>query len=195
MYERLLYDVTDHVATITLYNPEQRNAFNMVMEAELRAALSRAGSDDEVRVIVLTGHGKTFCVGADMSALESVDESVLPNPKDFEGNYGHRLTYILATPKPLIAAINGSAAGVGLSIAAYCDFRFMADTAKVATSFARLGLVAEHGLSWMLPKLIGTMNALDLLMTGRAGCRGRAARTGPRPAGRDLHGRCHEVRT
>ena len=76
MYERLLYDVTDHVATITLYNPEQRNAFGAVMEAELRAALERAGQDDEVRVIVLTAHGKTFCVGADMSALQDIPDDV-----------------------------------------------------------------------------------------------------------------------
>ena len=147
MYERLLYDVTDHVATVTLYNPEQRNAFGVVMETELRAALSQAGSDDEVRVVVLTGHGKTFCVGADMSALQNVEDAVLPNPEDYEGNYGHRLTYI--------------------SIAAYCDFRYMVDTAKLSTSFARRGLVAEHGLSWMLPRLVGLMNAIDLLMTGR----------------------------
>ena len=168
MYERLLYDVTDHVATITLYNPEQRNAFGLVMENELRDALDRAAGDDEVRVIVLTAHGKTFCVGADMSALQNVGDAVLPNPDDYQGNYGHRFTYILSTPKPIIAAINGPIAGVGLSIACYCDFRYMVDTAKLTTSFARLGLVAEHGLSWMLPQLIGPMNALDLLMTGRA---------------------------
>ena len=167
MYQRLLYDVTDHVATVTLYNPEQRNAFGAVMETELRAALSQAGSDDEVRVVVLTGHGKTFCVGADMSALQNVGDAVLPNPDDYEGNYGHRLTYILSTPKPIIAAINGPIAGVGLSIAAYCDFRYMVETAKLSTSFARRGLVAEHGLSWMLPRLVGLMNAIDLLMTGR----------------------------
>lgn len=178
MYERLLYSVADQVATITFYNPEQRNAFGPVMEAELRQALSRAGSDDDVRVIVLTAHGNTFCVGADISALRNIDDSVLPNPDDFEGNYGHRLTYILSTPKPLIAAINGPVAGVGLSIAAYCDFRFMIDTAKLTTSFARRGLVAEHGLSWMLPRLIGPMNALDLLMTGRAVTAAEAERLG-----------------
>jgi enoyl-CoA hydratase/carnithine racemase len=168
MYERLLYDVCDHVATVTLYNPEQRNAFGPVMEAELRAALNEAGSDDAVRVIVLTGQGQTFCVGADMSALQDIDDAALPDPEDYQGNFGHRLTYILATPKPVIAAINGSVAGIGLSIAAYCDIRYMVETAKLSTSFARRGLVAEHGMSWMLPRLIGPMNALDLLMTGRA---------------------------
>lgn len=178
MYERLLYGVSNHIATITLHNPEQRNAFGSVMEAELRAALGRAGSDDDVRVIVLTAHGKTFCVGADMSALQSVDDAVLPDPGDFEGNFGHRLTYILSTPKPMIAAINGSVAGVGLSIAAYCDVRFMVETAKLTTAFSRLGLVAEHGLSWMLPKLIGPMNALDLLMTGRTVTAAEAERLG-----------------
>lgn len=168
MYERLLYEVTDHVATITLHNPEQRNAFGPVMEAELRAALKAAGSDDAVRVIVLTGHGQTFCVGADMSALQNIDDAVLPNPEDYQGNYGHRLTYNLSIPKPIIAAINGPVAGVGLSIATYCDIRYMVATARLSTSFARRGLVAEHGMSWMLPRLIGPMNALDLLMTGQA---------------------------
>jgi enoyl-CoA hydratase/carnithine racemase len=178
MFERLLYEVADHIATITLYNPEQRNAFGPVMEAELRAALAKAGSDDMVRVIVLTAHGKTFCVGADMSALQDIDDAVLPDPDDYDGNYGHRLTYILATPKPIIAAINGPIAGVGLSIAAYCDFRYMIDTAKLTTSFSRLGLVAEHGMSWMLPRLIGPMNAMDLLMTGRVVTAAEAERLG-----------------
>lgn len=178
MYERLLYDVTDHVATISLYNPEQRNACGPVMEAELRAALKAAGDDQDVRVIVLTGHGSSFCVGADMSALQNIDDAVLPDPDDFEGNYGHRLTYILATPKPVIAAINGAAAGVGVSISAYCDFRYMASNAKLSTSFARRGLVAEHGMSWMLPRLVGPMNALDLLMTGRVVTADEAERLG-----------------
>ena len=174
MYERLLYSVTGHVATITLNNPDRRNAFGPVMEAELRSALAEAGQDDKVRVIVLTGQGESFCVGADMSALQHIDDSVLADLADssqpaagIEGNYGHRLTYILATPKPIIAAINGAVAGIGLSIVAFCDFRYMVANAKLSTSFARRGLIAEHGMAWMLPRLIGPMNALDLLLTGR----------------------------
>jgi len=175
MYDHIHYDLTDHVATITLNNPEKLNAFGPAMEAELRTALEVAGNDANVRVIILTGAGKGFCVGADMSALQEISDANLSGletgsaqVEGIEENYSHRFTYILATPKPIIAAINGPMAGVGLSIAAYCDFRYMVDNAKLSTSFSRRGLVAEHGMSWLLPRLVGPMNALDLLLTGRA---------------------------
>jgi enoyl-CoA hydratase/carnithine racemase len=91
----------------------------------------------------------------------------LAAPPSGEGNFDQRYSYLLAVPKPLIAAINGSVAGVGLCITLYCDLRFMAEGARLATSFARRGLVAEHGSAWMLPRLIGPMNAADLLLSGR----------------------------
>jgi enoyl-CoA hydratase/carnithine racemase len=173
-YEAIGYAIADGILVITLDNPERWNAYGPVMEREMRAALEAGDADPSVRVIVLTGAGSAFCVGADMTVLEQIgDEIPLPAaPTEaaidhFEGNYQRRFTYMLRIGTPVIAAINGPAAGVGVSFALYCDFRFMVETAKLSTSFSRRGLIAEHGTSWMLSRLIGPMNALDLLMTGR----------------------------
>jgi enoyl-CoA hydratase/carnithine racemase len=173
-YEQIGYEVADGVLTVTLLNPQRRNALGQVMEGELRDALEAGDRDPAVQAIVLTGSGDSFCVGADMALLEQLgDEIPLPEPPaavdltDFDANYGRRFSYLLRIGTPMIAAINGAIAGVGLSIALYCDMRFMVRGAKLSTSFARRGLVAEHGTSWLLPRLIGPMNALDLLLTAR----------------------------
>lgn len=170
--QEMKFEIADRVATITFDRPERMNAWTPVMEGELRRLLALASEDDEVRAIVLTGAGKGFCAGADMGRLSATasGSSAAPAPvvvpdsdEDFEQRYG----YLLAVPKPLIAAINGAVAGVGLCIALYCDLRFMAAGAKLTTSFARRGLIAEHGSAWMLRNLIGPMNAADLLLSGR----------------------------
>lgn len=168
-YTELLYGVSDRVATITLNRPDRMNAWTPTMEAEFRAAIKTASADDEVRAIVVTGAGRGFCAGADMGRLQNSATGAAPlvAPTSGEGNFDQRYSYLLAVPKPLIAAINGSVAGVGLCITLYCDLRFMAEGARLATSFARRGLVAEHGSAWMLPRLVGPMNAADLLMSGR----------------------------
>ncbi|MDP3176075.1 MAG: enoyl-CoA hydratase-related protein [Phenylobacterium sp.] len=173
-YEDLLYEMSGHVLTITFNRPERLNAFSNQTELELRHALERADGDPLVRAIILTGAGRAFCVGAHMAALQGVGAEptraarvVEPVGEGMESNYQRRLSYMLRISKPMIAAINGPIAGVGVSLAVYCDLRFMLDTANLSTSFARRGLVAEHGMSWMLPRLVGVMNALDLLMTGR----------------------------
>lgn len=138
-YTEMLYGVSEQVATITLNRPERMNAWTPTMEAELRVAITAATEDDGVRAIVITDAG------------------------DFEQRY----SYLLAVPKPLIAGINGAVAGVGLCLTLFCDLRYMAAGARLATSFARRGLVAEHGSAWLLPRLIGPMNAADLLLSGR----------------------------
>lgn len=168
-YTELLYAVTERVATITLNRPDRMNAWTPTMEAEFRVAIAAASADDEVRAIVVTGAGRGFCAGADMGRLQNSAAGAAPlaAPPSGEGNFDQRYSYLLAVPKPLIAAINGSVAGVGLCITLYCDLRFMAEGARLATSFARRGLVAEHGSAWMLPRLIGPMNAADLLLSGR----------------------------
>jgi enoyl-CoA hydratase/carnithine racemase len=134
-----------------------------------------------VRAIVFTGAGRGFCAGADMDLLSAAAgqraESKSPHAQapifDHHGsrpldvNYTKRFSYLLRTKKPIIAAINGPIAGIGLCMALFCDLRFMADTAKLTTSFARRGLIAEHGMSWMLPRLVGPMNALDLMFSAR----------------------------
>ncbi len=170
-FEQILYGVADRVATITFNRPERLNAWTHRMEHEVRAAVDLAAADVEVRAIVLTGAGRGFCAGADMEALgeraKGGARSTAPRPAESPDNFAQRYSYFLAVPKPVIAAINGPAAGIGFVLTLFCDVRYMAEGAKLSTSFARRGLIAEHGSAWMLPRLVGTMHALDLLMSAR----------------------------
>jgi len=181
-YREILYETSDRIATITLNRPEKLNAWTGRMGSEVREAISSAGSDERVRVIVLTGAGRGFCAGADMSLLaEIVQSGGVPQgaahalghqaagtsregvPPDFQGTY----SYFPSLAKPVIGAINGPAMGLGMVLSLYCDLRFASAEAKFATAFARRGLIAEYGAAWMLPRLIGLPNALDLLLSAR----------------------------
>ncbi|HEV3080971.1 MAG TPA: enoyl-CoA hydratase [Gemmataceae bacterium] len=182
-YDEILYDVADRVATVTLNRPAKLNAWTRHMEKEVRAAMSAAERDDNVRVIILTGAGRGFCAGADMQMLSSVagvkrSEAELrealadwlsdSGQSDVRPDFKKTYSYFPSISKPILAAINGPAAGLGLVIALYCDLRFASDGAKFSTAFARRGLIAEHGISWMLPRLVGIANALDLLLSARS---------------------------
>jgi enoyl-CoA hydratase/carnithine racemase len=172
-----LYEVRDRVATITLHRPERLNAWTGRMHAEYRFLLQRASDDDAVRVIVVTGAGRGFCAGADAQALEGHvargrydpglgDDVARPGwgvRPEFEADFA----YHFGVPKPIIAMINGPAAGVGLVLACYCDLRFAAAGVKLTTSHGRLGLPAEYGLSWLLPRLVGVTRATDILLSSR----------------------------
>jgi enoyl-CoA hydratase/carnithine racemase len=168
MSGELLFAKQHHVATITLNRPDRMNAWTTTMEQELRELLAQASDDRDVRVIVLTGAGRGFCAGADMGRLSQSAQSA---PATIEhatkGDLEQRYSYIMAVPKPVIAGINGAVAGVGLCLTLFCDLRYMAAGAKLTSSFARRGLVAEHGSAWMLTHLIGPMNAADILLSGR----------------------------
>jgi enoyl-CoA hydratase/carnithine racemase len=173
-WQEILYGVKDRVATITLNRPDRLNAYTQVMSGELREAFAKADADESVRAIVLTGAGRGFCAGADMARLSSAaaGKSNLRNEGDWPtqglaANFAQRCSYILGVGKPIIAGINGAVAGIGLVLTLYCDMRYMAAGAKLTTAFARRGLIAEHGISWMLPRLIGPMNAMDLLLSAR----------------------------
>jgi enoyl-CoA hydratase/carnithine racemase len=157
------YSVADRVATITLNRPDRLNAWTPTMAIELREAIRRAEADDSVRAIVLTGAGRGFCAGADVGILQQRASGAIP-PTDPGHN---RFDYLVAAKKPLIAAVNGPVVGIGLVAALYCDMRFLAAGAKIATSFARRGLPAEYGSAWLLQRLVGPMHAADLLLTGR----------------------------
>src|ERR1035438_2574396 len=134
------------------------------MERAYFAGLDECAASDDVRVIVVTGAGRGFCAGADMQDLQTLGEgSRQPSPP----HDARPQTYPLSIPKPILAAINGPCAGIGLVQALMCDIRFAAEDAKLTTAFARRGLVAEHGISWVLPRLIGPARALDLLLSGR----------------------------
>jgi len=177
--QEILYSVAGRVATITLNRPDKLNAWTRTMEAEVRQATGEAAADDGVRAIVITGAGRGFCAGADMSLLQSVvDRRTHPLPdspgasdtalrSDVRADFQRQYSYFPAIPKPVIAAINGPAVGLGLVIAMFCDLRFASRDAKFGTAFARRGLVAEYGLAWLLPRIAGHAHALDVLLSAR----------------------------
>jgi len=179
--QETLYAVDNRVATITLNRADKLNAWTAVMDEEVRASLHQAEQDDKVRVIILTGAGRGFCAGADMALLGNIvargvgeqEKQVLRGPvnggarpgvrPDFQRKY----SYFPSIQKPVIAAINGPAVGLGFILAMYCDLRFASDAAKFGTAFARRGLIAEYGLAWLLPRIVGHAHALDLLLSAR----------------------------
>jgi enoyl-CoA hydratase/carnithine racemase len=173
-FQHILYEASERIATITLNRPDRMNAWTPVMERDVRDAMEQAASDDNVRVIVLTGAGRAFCAGADMEALKGLDpadirraENIPPFDMNRRPDWQTRYGYYPSIGKPIIAMLNGAAAGIGLVHALYCDLRFAADNTVFTTAFARRGLIAEHGMSWMLPRIVGHANVLDLLMSAR----------------------------
>ena len=165
MSEVVLQSVERGVALITLNRPERLNAWTAEMERAYFGALKECAGSSEVRAIVVTGAGRGFCAGADMQDLQSLGEGTLDTAALGQERLPQR--FPLSIEKPIIAAINGACAGIGLVQALMCDVRFAAEGAKLTTAFARRGLVAEHGISWMLPRLIGPARALDLLLSAR----------------------------
>lgn len=171
------YEVADRVATVTLDRPHRLNAWTGRMHAEYRWCLARADADAEVRAVVVTGAGRAFCAGADAAALSGHAESggYDPGTPDdmatpgygVRAEYDHAFAWHYGLTIPVIAAVNGPAAGVGLVLACYCDLRFAAEGAKLTTSAPRLGLPAEYGLSWVLPRMVGIGHAADLLLSSR----------------------------
>lgn len=159
--------VEDGVALLTLNRPERLNAWTVEMEHEYFALLERCAEDSDVRAIVVTGAGRGFCAGADMQELQAIGDGTLSGAEHERERERRAQTFALSIPKPIVAAINGACAGIGLVQALMCDLRFAAEGAKLTTAFARRGLVAEHGISWMLPRLVGPARALDLLLSGR----------------------------
>ncbi len=178
-YENVIYETSDHLATVTLNRPERLNAWTGEMEKEVRDAMAKADADPNVRVIILTGAGRGFCAGAEMNNLADMssrkdgpeERSLRVTTKPYDprvpADYQTQYSYLLGVTKPIIGAINGPVAGMGLAIVLFTDIRFASENAVFTTAFARRGLIAEHGLSWTLPRLVGHSNALDLLMTAR----------------------------
>lgn len=178
MYQEIRYDVSDPVATVTLDRPAQLNAWTDRMGAELRHALAQAETDPRVVVIVITGAGRGFCAGADLKRLQGISEGIrgtntppelVADPGDpeigasFRGTY----TYLMSIRKPVVAAINGACAGMAVPISLCCDLRFASDRAVFTTAFAQRGLIAEWGLAWLLPRVVGPAHALDLCFSAR----------------------------
>lgn len=189
-YEDLMVETKDGVAVISLNRPAALNAYTAAMGLSLKRAVAAAAGDAAVRVIVLTGAGRGFCAGADMNLLQKITPGARPAQPDFQHDfysglgpdvgphYGGRFGYLLQARKPVIAAINGPVAGLGLVLALYADIRFAGSEAKLTTSFAQRGLIAEHGISWLLPRLVGPAHALDLLYSARKLSAAEAERIG-----------------
>ena len=178
-YEEIIYEVDGPAATITINRPETLNALTSLTQAEIRHALDASERNGDVIGTVLTGAGRGFCSGVDMKALGNMTEAgkrvgesyeqlaVDPGNPDKDPNFQGSPTYFLALRKPLIAAVNGACAGLGFSYATFCDMRFVDPKAKFITSFGPRGLIAEHGTSWMLPRIVGPSHALDLFWSSR----------------------------
>jgi enoyl-CoA hydratase/carnithine racemase len=169
MAEALEYAVADGVATITLNRPDRLNALNTTMFAELLEAFDQTDNDDEVRTVVVTGSGRAFCAGADLGAGaqtfnygDHVGQG--PAPRDRGGQLVLR---VFRSLKPVIAAINGPAVGVGISMTLPMDIRILADDAKVGFVFAARGIVPDGAASWFLPRIVGISQALEWCLTGR----------------------------
>jgi enoyl-CoA hydratase/carnithine racemase len=183
MYDEILYEVNDPVAVITLNRPEALNAWTDAMGGEITHAIQRAAADKSVVGIVVTGAGRAFCAGADMNLLSGIaaggagggtaatPERALPPEAraggDPQGDFAGRFPYLMTIDKPIIAAVNGAVAGMAYPFALCCDLRVVTPDALFLTAFAQRGLIAEWGLSWVLPRLVGPAVALDLLFSSR----------------------------
>jgi enoyl-CoA hydratase/carnithine racemase len=176
-YKTISEKIHNSVQTISLNRPDRLNAWTEEMAVEIKKSMQDASNNTDVKVIVLTGTGRGFCAGADMEELNKIDadERAEQNttspysafdstwPLDFQ----RAQTWFPSVPKPIIAAINGPAAGLGLILSMWCDIRFASKSAIFSTAFSKRGLVAEHGISWLLPRLVGIGHAMDMTLSAR----------------------------
>ena len=177
MYQELLYSVEDPVATITFNRPERLNAMTNRMTDELKHAVAAAEADERAVAIVITGAGRGFCAGADLQGLKAIGEGrafgeranldASPGDASMGPNFSGPYAYLFSVRKPVIAAINGPCAGLGFAVAMFADLRFASDRATFTTAFSRRGLIAEWGIGWTLPRIVGPSVALDLLLSAR----------------------------
>ncbi len=172
-YQEIIVETKDRISTITLNRPERMNAWTDVMAQEVHGAMWAASADEAVRVIVLTGAGRAFCAGGDITGFKSTVPrellTKLPRAYDFSRrpDYQSRAAYFPGIEKPIIAMLNGAVAGLGLVHALFCDVRFASEEATITTAFSRIGLASEYGMGWILNRVVGHANALDLLLSAR----------------------------
>jgi len=166
-YEHISYAVADRIATVTLDRPQARNGFTVQMSNELADAFAAAGADDDVRVVILTGAGTDFCVGADLSSgsLEVTDDD--PSDPEWEEPATRVVRPIFRLDKPVIAAIRGAAVGVGSTMVLAADFRLASTDSRFGFVFSRRGIYPEGGSAWFLPRLVGLGRAMDWMVSGR----------------------------
>jgi 2-(1,2-epoxy-1,2-dihydrophenyl)acetyl-CoA isomerase len=170
------YGVDGRVATITLDRPDALNALTIPMKTSLLAAFQEAGRDAAVRAVVLTGEGRAFCAGQDLR--ERLEPDAAPLDREIRERYNPIVLAMRRLPKPIIAAINGVAAGAGASLALACDLRIAARSASFTLAFGRVGLIPDSGATWLLPRLVGSALAADLALAGRTLSAEEAERVG-----------------
>jgi enoyl-CoA hydratase/carnithine racemase len=188
VYQELRYEVEDPIATITFHRPERLNAMTNRMTDELKHAVAQAESDERAVAIVITGAGRGFCAGADLQGLKSIGEGkgfgeganleADPGDSAMGPNFRGPYAYLFSVRKPVIAAVNGPCAGLGFAVMCFADLRFASDRATFTTAFSRRGLIAEWGIGWTLPRLVGHSVALDLLFSARRFDAAEAERVG-----------------
>ncbi|SCK32204.1 enoyl-CoA hydratase-related protein [Streptomyces sp. WMMB 322] len=179
MSDTVLYDVTEGLATVTLNRPDAMNALDNELKSALRDTLREAAEDEAVRAVLLTGNGRAFCVGQDLKehigALQDGGGNALSTVED---HYNPITLALAGMPKPVVAAVNGVAAGAGAGFAFAADYRVLAESAAFNTSFAGIALTADSGISWTLPRLVGPSRAADLLLFPRSVRSGEALEMG-----------------
>jgi enoyl-CoA hydratase/carnithine racemase len=174
-YSQIIYEVADPVATITLNRPASLNAWTDQMAAETFDALRRATADKAVVGIIITGAGRGFCAGADLKTLQGISSGEreaarpveLPGEPEWGDDFRGLYTSLLSVPKPIIAAVNGAVAGMAVPLILSCDLRFMSTAGKITMAFSQRGLIAEWGASWLLPRIVGSSRALDIMFSSR----------------------------
>jgi 2-(1,2-epoxy-1,2-dihydrophenyl)acetyl-CoA isomerase len=175
-FDALRYDATDGVATITLDRPEALNALTVALKGQLLAALAAAGRDGNVRSVILTGAGRAFCAGQDLR--ERLEPDAAPLEVEIRERYNPLVMAMRSLPKPIIAAVNGVAAGAGASLAFAADIRLAAEGASFALAFGRVGLVPDSGATWLLPRLVGASRAAELALANAVVSADEALRMG-----------------
>src|SRR6266481_10077810 len=168
-YECLLYEVKDGIATLTLNRPERLNALGGTLRQDLHDAVTRAGADPEVRVMVVTGAGKGFCSGGDVKAMDEAKAGQRERPliEKIAPGRDRTLLAMREAPQPIIAAVNGAAAGAGMNLALGCDIRIASTAAKFSQAFVRRGLHPDWGGTYFLPRVVGMAKACEMIFTGQ----------------------------
>lgn len=167
MAQPLVFDVKNHIATLTLNRPEYHNAFNRAMIDAWAAALEKCIGRADIRVVVITGTGSAFCSGGDLREMQADANNSASEQKAMLWEGVHRVAKALRRlDKPVIAAVNGAATGAGMDMALWCDLRFASEQARFAETYIKVGLVPGDGGAWLLPRLVGTAKALEMLWTG-----------------------------
>lgn len=168
LFETILYAIDNGILTITLNRPEKLNAMTPTLLRELKDAFVQAGSDSAVRAVVLSGAGRGFCAGADLAAAsEAMMSGGFSYKANLNATYNPLILTMQSLQKPIIAAVNGVAAGAGMSLALACDIRIAAESASFLQAFVKIGLVPDSGSTWLLPRIVGLTKALELMVTGQ----------------------------